>query len=175
MATFPTTPRPSSIVKSPNFSTLVVNYGNTIEQRIQLNSMEQYIFELSFSVKEVSSMDVFIEFFLARKGSFESFYFQNTAEAYRTVTWATGVAYSAGDIVRPTTVNGRSYKCTIAGTSGGAEPSWGTTVNGTTVDNTVTWTENTYTVRFAQDAQKFESFYRSLVNQGTITLVTCSE
>lgn len=157
------------------FNTLVVGYGNTIEQRIQLNSVEQYTFELTFSVKEVSSMDVFIEFFLARKGAYESFYWQNTAEAYRTVTWATNTAYSVGDIIRPTTVNGRSYKCTSAGTSGGSEPSWGTAVNGTTADSGVTWTENTYTVRFAADAQKFDYFYRSLMNQGTIQLITCAE
>jgi phage-related protein len=175
VATFPTSPRPSSVSKVPAFSTLIADYGNTIEQRIQLNSTERYSFELSFSVKEVSSMDVFIEFFLARKGSYESFYFQNTAEAYRAVVWATGTAYSVGDIVRPVAANGRSYRCTSAGTSGGSEPTWGTAVNGTTGDGGVTWTENTYTVRFVADQQKSEYFYRTLMNQGTITLITCSE
>lgn len=175
MATFPTTPRPATVIKVPSFSTLVVGYGNNIEQRIQLNSSERYQFNLSFTAREVSSMDVFIEFFLARKGSFESFYFQNTAEAYRSVIWATGVAYSVGDIVRPVTANGRSYRCTIAGTSAGSEPTWGVVVNGTTADGGVTWTENTYTVRFAADEQQFDYFYRSLMNQGTISLVTCTE
>lgn len=175
MATFPTSPRPSAVIKVPSFATLIVNYGNTIEQRIQMNSVEQYQFELAFNPREVGSMDVFIEFFLARKGSYESFYFQNTAEAYRTVVWTQNTAYSVGDIVRPVTANGRSYKCTVAGTSGGSEPSWTTTVNGNTVDSGATWRENTYTVRFAQDMQKYEYFYRSLMNQGTITLVTCAE
>lgn len=175
VATFPTSPRPSSIGKTPIFSTIIVNYGNTIEQRISQNSVEQYSFELVFTVKEVSSLDVFVDFFLARKGSYESFYFQNTAEAYRTVVWGTGVAYSVGDIVRPTAATGRSYICIIAGTAGGTEPTWPTSVNGTVVDGGVTWKENTYIVRFAADAQKFNYFYRSLMDQGTINLITCAE
>lgn len=173
MATFPTSPRPSSVVKSPVFSTVVVNYGNTIEQRIQLNTVAQYQFELMFNVKDVSEFETFVDFFLARKGSFEAFYFQNTAEAYRTIVWQQNHAYSAGDIIRPTIVNGHSYICTGAGTSGGTEPaSWLTTVGATVADAGVTWTENTYTVRFATDSQKFSYFYRSLMEGGTISLIS---
>jgi hypothetical protein len=171
---FPVTPRPSTIIKVPQFSTLVVNYGNKIEQRVQLNSMEIYSFELQYTTKEVGSLDVFVNFFLKRKGSYEAFYFQNTAEAYRTVIWTTGATHAVGDIVRPVSATGRSYVCTVAGTSGGSEPSWGTTVNGNTADGGVTWKENTYITRFAQDAQKFEYFYRSLMNQGTISLQECT-
>ena len=47
-----------------------------------------------------------------------------------------------GTIIRPTTANGLLYECT---TSGGAmtaltEPTWGTTIGGTTSDGSNTWT-----------------------------------
>lgn len=47
---------------------------------------------------------------------------------------------SLGSIVAPTTYNGRVFRCTTAGTSGGSEPAWNTTVDGTTADGGVTWT-----------------------------------
>jgi uncharacterized phage protein (TIGR02218 family) len=45
-----------------------------------------------------------------------------------------------GDIVQPTTPNGYFYRCTVAGTTAGGEPTWPTTVGATVVDATVTWT-----------------------------------
>jgi len=46
----------------------------------------------------------------------------------------------AGSVVRPTTENGRHFKCTTAGTSGGSEPSWDLTIGNTTADGSVVWT-----------------------------------
>jgi len=46
----------------------------------------------------------------------------------------------AGSTVRPTTENGRHFKCTTAGTSGGSEPSWDLTIGNTTADGSVVWT-----------------------------------
>lgn len=57
--------------------------------------------------------------------------------------WAASTVYSASDYVIPTTANGRIYKTTSGGTSGGSEPTWPTTTGGTVVDGTVTWTEQT--------------------------------
>lgn len=55
--------------------------------------------------------------------------------------WATGTAYTAGKIVRPTTGNGFVYRCSVAGTShASTEPTWPTTIGATVTDNTVTWT-----------------------------------
>lgn len=54
--------------------------------------------------------------------------------------WAATTAYAVGDVVKPTTRDGNEYVCTVAGTSGGAEPTWVTTEGGETVDNTATFT-----------------------------------
>lgn len=52
---------------------------------------------------------------------------------------------ATGSVVRPTDDSGsgfndRHFKCTVAGTSGGTEPSWNLTIGGTTSDGGVTWT-----------------------------------
>jgi hypothetical protein len=54
--------------------------------------------------------------------------------------WAASTAYALRDTVKPTTDNTHIYVCTTAGTSGGSEPTFGTTIDGTTNDNTVVWT-----------------------------------
>lgn len=53
---------------------------------------------------------------------------------------ANSTAYNLGDYYVPAVANGYVYKCTTAGTSAGSPPSFGTTVGGTTVDGTATFT-----------------------------------
>jgi len=53
--------------------------------------------------------------------------------------WAITTAYSVGDIVQAATWNDRVFKAVVAGTSGGSEPSFSTTIGVETVDATVTW------------------------------------
>jgi hypothetical protein len=65
--------------------------------------------------------------------------------------WAAGHAYSLGDFMEPTTPNTYRYECTTAGTSAAVtEPTWGTTVGGTTSDGAgaLVWTcrKMTYTL-----------------------------
>jgi hypothetical protein len=56
------------------------------------------------------------------------------------VLWGAAASISVGEIRRPNTPNGYVFRCTIAGTTGGSEPTWDTTEYGsTTVDNSVTW------------------------------------
>jgi len=54
--------------------------------------------------------------------------------------WQASNVYALGDYMIPITPNGYFYKCTTAGTSAAAEPTWGTVVGGTTADNTAEWT-----------------------------------
>lgn len=54
--------------------------------------------------------------------------------------WASTAAYTVGDVVKASTYNSHTYKCTTAGNSSSVEPSWGTTDGGTTSDGTVIWT-----------------------------------
>ena len=57
-------------------------------------------------------------------------------------TWTAVTAYTVrpprdarlGSIVKPSSFNDRHFKCTVAGTSGGSEPSWDTTLGNTTVE-----------------------------------------
>jgi hypothetical protein len=54
--------------------------------------------------------------------------------------WATGTAYTARNIRRPTVANGYGYAVCVAGTSHATtEPTWPTTPGQTVVDGTVTW------------------------------------
>lgn len=53
--------------------------------------------------------------------------------------WAAATAKSVGDIVRPTAHNGYRYKSIVGGATGGAQPTWPTTIGSTVVDGGVTW------------------------------------
>jgi len=66
-------------------------------------------------------------------------------EATTVYTERTARGAETGSVVRPTDDSGsgfndRHFKCTTAGTSGGTEPVWNTTIDGTTSDGSVTWT-----------------------------------
>jgi hypothetical protein len=50
-------------------------------------------------------------------------------------------AVTSGQTTIPATPNGRLYRCTTAGTTGGTEPAWPTTSGGTVSDGTAVWTE----------------------------------
>ena len=69
-------------------------------------------------------------------------------------TTARNTAYVVGDVIKPTTYAGYSYKCTIAGTSHATvEPTWTTTIGNTTADGTATFTcfnSKTYQVKAPQ-------------------------
>lgn len=56
------------------------------------------------------------------------------------ISWAASTTYTVGSIRRPITPSPYYYVCTTAGTSGASQPTWNTTVGGTTTDNTVVWT-----------------------------------
>ena len=56
------------------------------------------------------------------------------------IEWAASQNYEVGTYVIPVGgVVDHVYMCVVAGVSGTGEPTWGTTVDGDTTDNTVTW------------------------------------
>lgn len=103
--------------------------------------------------------------------------------------WAATTAYTArtagdaasGSVVRPSTPNDRHFKCTTAGTSDSSEPTWNTTISGTTTDGTVTWTTIQAltvigTLTGVGDKQTFQDTGRTeavdYFDQGTITFTS---
>jgi len=159
-------------LRIPMYDTTVVGYGGRAEQRRANLAAAYHKFVVRVQIRSLAVADQIYAFFLARKGRYEAFYFQNSEEAYGDRQWAPATAYAVGDIVRPTAANGRSYKCTTAGTShGSVQPTWPTTYHGTVNDNGIIWTENSYLVRFEEDLINLEGVYKNLYSLGEITLI----
>lgn len=69
--------------------------------------------------------------------------------------WQATTAVALLDVVVATAYDGRRYVCTTAGTTGGTEPTWDTTLGNTTADGTAVWT-----------------CYEAYTKEGTVTGVT---
>lgn len=79
---------------------------------------------------------------------------QTVALSLMTHVWQAGTTYTVNESVIPTVPNGYLYKCIVAGTTSGVEPTtWGTTIDGNTTDNTVTW-------RCYPDNMSYKRIYR---------------
>jgi hypothetical protein len=63
-------------------------------------------------------------------------------ERNKTGTWAVGATVVYGQKVLPTSSNGHVYQAKQAGTTGSAEPSWGTADYSRVGDGTVVWEES---------------------------------
>jgi hypothetical protein len=174
--TFPTTMQfGQSITRIPHFDTRIISYGGKVRQRISMSATAWYEIVCRFENITSTYADVLMAFFEARKGAFEAFYFQNPEEAWRATPWVGNTTYATGAIVRPTTINNRSYKVVTGGISAATEPHWPTNVNGSIADNYVIWRENTYTVTFAEDTINAEYFVYELYNFGTVRLIEVSD
>lgn len=53
--------------------------------------------------------------------------------------WQTATTYAVGDVVQGTNTGDPIMICTVAGTSGGTQPTWDTTPGNTTADNGIIW------------------------------------
>ena len=176
---FPVTVLPSySLIRIPTFRTSIIEYGNQVEQRISKDLNPRYQFKLKFTNLSIAEGDIINTFFETRKGTFEAFYFSNLEEAYREQTWMPSTVYTLNQVVRPTIVNERSYKCILAGVSNATwEPNWTNIVNGTNTDGagyygySLTWRENTYLVRFVEDTLNIEYFQYNLYNLNEVNLI----
>ena len=59
--------------------------------------------------------------------------------------WQVSTVYPLGTLVQPAPSNGHTYVSTTAGTSGAGQPAWPTGTGATVPDNTVVWTEFSWT------------------------------
>jgi hypothetical protein len=73
MATFPDINPDYGLKIIPMFDTSIISLGGRKEQRIAHDSTVRYKFELSFSAIDPTDKNTIRDFFIARKGSFESF------------------------------------------------------------------------------------------------------
>jgi len=176
LSNFPSVESNYSLIKTPIFDTKIINYGNKSEQRISLNDEPQYKIKLNFSNLSISDADLIQAFFITCKGRYTAFYLTSPDEPNRSAIWTPNTAYILNQIIRPIVANTHSYKCTVAGTSHATtEPTFPTTVNTTIVDNEVTWTENTLTVRFSEDSLNMDYFQYNLYNLGQIEFIEVNE
>ena len=81
-----------------------------------------------------------------------------------TILWAASQTYEEYNFVVPSTgVVDHVYMCVVGGVSGGSEPTWGTTVDGDTVDGGVTWRAYKKEILFDSGATK--RVYRTLTGE----------
>lgn len=119
--------------------------------------------------------DEVLKVFDLADGSAKTVVFENSEE------WTASTAAAVGDIVRPTTANTRLFRCSVAGTTGATEPTWNTTLEGDTVDNTATWVtiQNYFSVPAGEKpSENFEvvtvADYSFIVNK-SVTVTTISQ
>jgi hypothetical protein len=98
--------------------------------------------------------------------------------------WLASIARVVGDMVRPTAANPTLiYRCTVAGTSAGSEPTWPTTPGATIADGGVTWRcmsdpfaalaagDDSLDVRYEVTADKLSTAKpRAIIPSSTLTL-----
>lgn len=73
MADFPDVPISFPLVKTPQFSTVIINYGAAVEQRISLEPNPRYKIKASLDALTAAQYQLVLDFFIARKGAFEAF------------------------------------------------------------------------------------------------------
>ncbi len=73
MAAFPSIGASYPLVKVSMFNTTIITYGDQSEQRISNNAAVRRKFTLKFKLLSDADHQTIRDFFIARKGSFESF------------------------------------------------------------------------------------------------------
>ena len=77
MTAFPSINPSYGVTVTPNFNTLIINYGNKVEQRIALNVGGQSTFKLSWKILTPTDKETIYNFFIARLGATQSFTWTN--------------------------------------------------------------------------------------------------
>jgi len=97
-------------------------------------------FDLRFLFRNSLSTTIFDVSFFASLRNNSNFWSASSIGLYHVPQpasgWAAANVYAVGARIN---VAGIVFVCSTSGTSGGSAPTWGTTINGTTNDNTVVW------------------------------------
>ena len=78
---------------------------------------------------------------------------QTVSLSSMTIVWQASTDYTTDHWVYPSTGGAYVYKCVQAGTSGGSEPTWGTTIDGDTTDSGCKWRCYKYDILFSGSAE----------------------
>lgn len=73
MADFPDVPINFPLVKTPQFNTVIINYGGAVEQRISQEATPRYKIKANLGTLTAVQYQTVLDFFIARKGAFEAF------------------------------------------------------------------------------------------------------
>src|SRR3990172_3231226 len=68
-----------------------------------------------------------------------SVFLESSANSDTATVWVSAKAYTIGQWIRPTTINGFAYRARNDGISGSTEPTWPTAVGSSVVDGNITW------------------------------------
>jgi len=82
LQTFPASPVPTWVYDiDSTWNTLIIDYGNLVEQRIALNSTAQKAMAARWRSLTNTNRKIITDFFDARKGSFEAFTFVDPTDS----------------------------------------------------------------------------------------------
>ena len=86
--------------------------------------------------------------------------------------WAANTVTAYTSAVKPTVPNSRIFTSAGAGTTGATEPTWNTTLGGTTADGSVTWTavavDNTTSAGIKFESPSFFAFEKTLISYNNV-------
>lgn len=165
MPTFPSVSPSLSFFETTEFATQVIGYKNKVEQRIQLNSGERWRFRLQWRTLSEQDKQTIQQFFLARRGRFESFTFNHPNPSQvigsDSLNYTCIKTHTAASTNKP--VTGASY-ATYWAQSG---------------NRGITWASGDkykyeFIVRFKEDANNFEYFVYRLWRCNEIELIEVS-
>lgn len=73
METFPAIMPSPELTELPSFDNVIINYGNKVEQRISKSVSPRWEFTIQYRTLSDTNKEIIQDFFIARKGNFESF------------------------------------------------------------------------------------------------------
>lgn len=162
MSIFPDiTPSPV-LIEKPIFDTIIINYGNKVEQRISQSVSERWEYIVRYNSLSDTDKETIQDFFIARKGSYESFTFNHPRPSQVIGTdaqnWTCILTHDSTADNRPVT---------------GADYATNWELGG---DRGLLWVlgrkyKKEFTVRFKEDAANFSYFQYMLWEYGKVELV----